>query len=96
MPIEIQHDPARGRFSHIDPATKLLCERDYQLQARVMVITHTGVPPALGGRGIAAELVQAALAYAQAEGLQVRPLCSYVATYMRCHPDTLNLLEPQT
>lgn len=44
---------------------------------------HTFVPDALRGRGIAAELTQAALAYARAEGYQVQPSCSYVEVYMK-------------
>lgn len=93
MSINIRHDPQRGRFSHIDPASGLECECDYRMAGDVMVITHTGVPPALGGRGLAAELVAKALAFAQANHLRVRPQCSYVDAYMRRHPDTLSLLE---
>ncbi len=54
---------------------------------------HTYVPSPLEGQGIAATLVAAALAYARHEGLRVRPTCSYVARYMRRHPETLDLLE---
>ena len=50
----------------------------------------------LHGRGdrpdSAAALVQAALAYARAQGLRVRPSCSYVRSYMRRHPETQDLL----
>ena len=35
----------------------------------------------------------AALAHARAQGLRVRPVCSYVQVYMRRHPDTQDLLE---
>lgn len=59
----------------------------------VMHLVHTGVPAALQGRGIAAELVAAALAEARAQGWRVRPVCSYVRAYMRRHPETLDLLE---
>lgn len=69
-----------------------LCIADYRLQRGVMVMPHTVVPPALQGRGIAAELVRAALEWARAEGLKVEPLCSYVALYMRRHPETQDLL----
>jgi predicted GNAT family acetyltransferase len=58
----------------------------------VLLLTHTEVPPALEGRGIAAALVKAALDWARAEGLRVRPLCSYVVAYMRRHPETQDLL----
>ena len=55
-------------------------------------MTHTEVPPAFEGRGIAAALVREALAWARAQGLKVWPLCSYVAVYMRRHPETQDLL----
>lgn len=44
---------------------------------------HTFVPNELRGRGIAAVLTKAALAYASSENLQVLPSCSYVEVFMR-------------
>jgi predicted GNAT family acetyltransferase len=52
------------------------------------------VPRALRGRGIAAQLVQAALDHARAHGLKVRPDCSYAETYIERHPDMQDLLIP--
>ena len=57
------------------------------------MVHHTEVPPALQGLGLAGELVQAVLDWARAQGLQVRPTCSYVAAYMRRHAETQDLLE---
>ncbi len=54
--------------------------------ARVMTIVHTGVPPPVGGRGIAGALVQAAFDAARAEGWKVRPACSYAAAWLTRHP----------
>jgi predicted GNAT family acetyltransferase len=45
----------------------------------------------LEGRGIAAALVQAALAHAKANGFKVNPLCSYVRAYMRRRPEAMAL-----
>ena len=85
----IHHNAARHCFEcQVDG---LRCVADYALDGRVMRMTHTGVPPALEGRGIAAALVAAALAHARAEGLKVDPQCSYVRAYMQRHPDTLQL-----
>ena len=82
----ISHDPARHRFTtEREGHVGLL---DYSLADRVMTITHTEVPPAIGGRGIAAELMRAALAAATAAGWSVVPACSYAAAYMRRHPDS--------
>ena len=47
----------------------------------VMDITHTLVPEAFRGQGVAKVLVDAAVAYARANGMKVKPTCSYVAAY---------------
>jgi len=65
-------------------------ELDYTLAGSVMTITHTRVPKEISGRGIAAELMRAALGAAEAAGWSVIPACSYAAAYMRRleqHPD---------
>ena len=65
---------------------------DYRREGTLLVLPHTLVPPPLQGRGIAAQLVQATLDWARAEGLKVRPVCSYVAAYMRRRAETQDLL----
>ena len=88
--IQIEHLPERGRFqARVDGQ---LCVADYRRHGERMEMTHTEVPPALAGRGIAAKLVRAALDHARGSGLKVLPLCSYVRVYMRRHPDTQDLL----
>jgi uncharacterized protein len=64
---------------------------EYTIRDGVMVMPHTVVPPELEGRGIAGQLVAAALAHARAAGLKVNPQCSYVAAYMRRHPEVQDL-----
>ena len=90
MNLSVEHNPSARRFEVVvDGQT---CVLEYRLADQVMTITHTGVPEPVGGRGIAAELVAAALAHARANGWKVRPICSYVQAYMRRHPETLDLL----
>lgn len=91
MPIEVQHNAAAARFEATVEGQ--LCVAQYRVYGKVMMLTHTGVPLALRGRGIAALLVQAALDHARARGLKVRPDCSYAETYMQRHPETLDLLN---
>ena len=82
---DITHDPASHRFTtDVDGQTGYL---EYERADDVMVITHTIVPPAIGGRGIAGHLVQAALAHAREAGLKVDPRCSYADAWMRRHPE---------
>jgi predicted GNAT family acetyltransferase len=90
MSVEVRHDAAKNRFEATVDGQ--LCVADYQRRGDVLWMTHTGVPPAVGGRGIAAELVRTALAWAADQGLKVEPACSYVEVYMRRHPQTLALL----
>jgi predicted GNAT family acetyltransferase len=88
--VHVTHDAQARRFeAHVQG---LRCELDYHLTGQVAWMTHTGVPRELEGRGIAAQLVRAALAWARSEGLKVKPSCSYVAAYMRRHPETQDLL----
>ena len=90
MTVAVAHNTARQRFEATVEGQ--LCVADYQLRGRVLWMTHTGVPPAVGGRGIAAELVRVALAWAEDKGYKVEPACSYVEVYMRRHPETQKLL----
>lgn len=96
MSLQIQHDAVRRRFEAVVDGHRCIC--DYRLEGgetpdqRVMAIVHTGVPSAVGGRGIAAELVAEALAWARSQSLKVDPVCSYVAVYMRRHRETQDLL----
>lgn len=80
----ISHDPGTHRFSTEVDGSR--AELDYTLADGVMTITHTRVPPAIGGRGIAAQLMEAALSAARASGWSVDPACSYAKSYLEKHP----------
>jgi predicted GNAT family acetyltransferase len=91
MSIPVVHNEARSRFEAAPQGQLAVC--DYRRQGPLLVLHHTEVPASLQGQGVAADLVGAALAFARAQGLRVRPACSYVAAYMRRHPQTQDLLE---
>jgi predicted GNAT family acetyltransferase len=79
----ISHDQNAKRFA--TEVDGYRAELDYTLADSVMTITHTRVPQAIGGRGVAAELMCAALRVAETAGWSVNPACSYAAAYMRRH-----------
>jgi predicted GNAT family acetyltransferase len=83
--IQVRHNPAESRFEAV--VDGLLSVADYQLRGTEMVMTHTFVPPALRGRGIAEKLVRVALEHARSERLRVVPACSYVAVFIERHPE---------
>jgi predicted GNAT family acetyltransferase len=80
----ISHDATAHRFTTDVDGNQ--AQLDYTLAADVMTITHTRVPPAIRGRGVAAELMAAALAAARSAGWSVNPACSYAAAYMAKQP----------
>lgn len=90
----IQHDDGAHRFTTTVDGTS--CVLVYSLRGQgsdtVMVIDHTGVPEAVGGRGIASSLVGAAFALARGRGWKVDPACSYSAVWAKRHPDVTDLL----
>jgi uncharacterized protein len=88
---DVQHRPELGRFELVVDGQ--LCRADYTLRDGVMLMTHTGVPYALEGHGLAALMVEAAFHYARANGLKIRPLCSYVRVYLQRHPESQDLMN---
>lgn len=88
-PVVIDN-PAEQRYEvHADGEVAVLT---YQRRGNRITFLHTGVPPALENRGIAGALAHAALEAARVEGLEVVPLCPYVAAYIRRHREYLPLV----
>ena len=88
--LAIEHDAARSRFRTVVDGLEGIAE--YRLAGNVLRLTHTEVPAALEGRGIASALVREALAFAARQGLKVEPRCSFARGYMQRHPETHGLL----
>lgn len=64
---------------------------NYRLTPQAVIITHTETPLTLRGRGIASDLVKGALELIRAEGRKVIAGCSFVAVYLRRHPEYRDL-----
>jgi len=88
--LTVTHNPQASRFEAQVGDGLAVCA--YRQSGDVLLLTHTEVPPDSEGQGVAAALVRSTLDWARSEGLKVRPVCSYVAAYMRRHPDTRDLL----
>ena len=82
---EILHEVPEQRF--VTHAEGHAAQLDYVEDDGRLTITHTIVPREIGGRGIAGELVRAALDYARDAGLKVVPQCSYADAWMRRHSE---------
>ena len=89
-PVTVQHNGAQHRYEATVDGYLSVCE--YEVVEDKMVFTHTLVPPELRGRGIAEQLVRAALADARAAGRKVIPACAYVDVFIRRHREYADLL----
>ena len=58
-----------------------------------IVFTHTEVPQPLEGQGVAAKLARVALDFARVNDLRVVPLCPYVSSFIRKHPEYQDLVS---
>ena len=65
---------------------------EYVLGHGLIVLTHTEVPPKYEGRAIGKELVQGVLEDIRRKKLKVVPQCPFVATYIRRHPEWMDLV----
>lgn len=87
----MRHVPESHRYEWLldDEVVGVL---EYREQADRIEMHHTYTTPAYRGRGIAAELVGAALDDVRARGQRVVPTCWYVAEHIDAHPRYQNLL----
>lgn len=89
--IDVVHNQNARRFElTVDGNLAVL---DYMLKGGILIFTHTGVPPDIGGRGLGSTLVKTGLDFARENGLKVRSLCWFVSKYIRYHPEYLELLK---
>lgn len=87
-----RHDEgARGEYRAQVAGSEHVGRLTWSDQNGVKAADHTLVPPEIGGRGVAAALVEALIADARAEGFKIRPLCSYVAVAFKRHPEWADL-----
>lgn len=89
--IEVTDVGDRSRFE-LTVDGQLVGFSEYRLRPSRIVFTHTQVDADLRGQGLAGRLTQAALDAARGRGLQVVPLCSYVADFIHQHPGYIDLL----
>ncbi|MDQ4074649.1 MAG: N-acetyltransferase [Chloroflexota bacterium] len=83
--IDVAHNEAAGRFEA--EVGGHLAVVEYKRAGNLIIFMHTEVPEELEGQGIASQLARTALEYAKAQQLDVLPLCAFVASYVRRHPE---------
>ncbi len=89
--VVVTNNEAEGRFEAEARGRRAVAE--YTLAGGRIIFTHTEVPPALEGQGVAGKLVRTALEHARAEGLAVWPLCPFVRSYIQRRPEYQDLVS---
>jgi predicted GNAT family acetyltransferase len=93
----VRDDRDHERFVVVEDGVE--ARLDYRSAPGMLVLVHTEVPDALGGRGIGGRLVQAAVDRAESEQLTVVPWCPFARRWLRQHADeaarvTIDWTEP--
>ncbi|HEV7767620.1 MAG TPA: GNAT family N-acetyltransferase [Thermoanaerobaculia bacterium] len=91
MTLDIRNNKEKSQFETTVDGHVAAAAYDLEEPNRI-VFTHTDVPEALAGRGIAGEIVKYGLDHAREKKLTVVPQCSYVAAYIKRHPEYQDLL----
>jgi hypothetical protein len=91
--FEIRREDRRGGGRYVALVDGHEAELTYsRAEENLLVVDHTGVPSALGGRGIGQALVERAVMDARAEGTRILPVCSFVRVQLARHPEWQDVL----
>ncbi|WP_068073321.1 GNAT family N-acetyltransferase [Novosphingobium lentum] len=90
--ITHHEDGGTGEYRAAVTGSDVIGRLTYAREGDTLVADHTLVPPEIGGRGVAADLVKALIADARANGWKIDPQCSYVEAAFRRHPEWADLL----
>jgi uncharacterized protein len=91
--LTVTHNKKAHRFELlVDDLRSVLIYRRFPDR---IVLVHTEVPEPLERHGLAAKLTSFALDFARANQLQVVPLCPYVSSFLRKHPEYQDLVPSE-
>jgi predicted GNAT family acetyltransferase len=85
--MNIVHDADAHKFTVNDDNGRQMGEIDYRPdEGNRIIATHTRVNEQFRGRGIADQLLDALVAYAEQNDLKIVPLCSFVVAAFEKKP----------
>jgi predicted GNAT family acetyltransferase len=85
--VQIDHNPEESRYEAL-VGGNLAGFIQYQLRGERMTMVHAEVEPNYEGQGVGSELAKVALADVRERGLELVPLCPFIAGYVRRHRDS--------
>ena len=89
--VTVQDEPAASRYALLLDGDRV-GELVYRSDGDRLTLLHTEVDESLEGRGLGSTLVSRALDDVRGRGLRVVPLCPFVDSYIRRHPEYADLV----
>jgi predicted GNAT family acetyltransferase len=90
MEEKVIHEKENARFVIYSGGNEVYVE--YLPGDKVLNLNHTFTHPELRGKGLAAQVVRAALEYAKENDLKIIPGCSYVQSFLAKHDEYKELV----
>lgn len=84
--VAVRDRPAEGLYELLVDGTRAGVIH-YLPTRGAVVLVHTEVEPELEGKGLGGRLVAGALEDIRARGLRLVPVCPFVTSYLRRHPE---------
>lgn len=92
--LRITQNAERKRFE-LDTDGKLSIIEYIQMHPDTIALTHTEVHPDLEGQGVGSRLVRGVLELLEQQNKKVMPFCSFVAAYIRRHPEWMRIVSDE-
>lgn len=93
--IEVRYDPRTRRFEARIPHSADIAFIDVVPGERIWSLTHTEVPPSFRGKGVGSALVRGALDHVRSIPAHVKPVCPFVAEFLKSNPEETDVVEPR-
>ena len=66
---------------------------EYSMKGDIFVLLHTEVDQALEGRGFASMITEKTFNYIESINAKIIPLCPYIVSYLKKHPEWDRIVE---
>lgn len=83
---QVVHKQETRRFEWTEEGAVAFIEYNV-VKPNVFALTHTQVPDAHKGKGVASRLTKGTFEWCKANDVQIIPVCSFIVTFMKRHPE---------
>lgn len=91
---EIRKNEDQGRYEVVVDG-QVAGFAEYRLVGDAVMLPHTEIKPEYEGQGLGGQVARFALDDVRQLGRLVIPMCPFIASYIRQHPEYVDLVHPQ-